>query len=211
MITFDEGGLRFNYRVVGVAIDKGRVLLQTAEGEGLWALPGGRGELMEPARETLKREMQEELNTDVQVGRLIWVVENFFTGNDFLTGDEMSCHELGFYFLMELPESSPLRDLTEFARIENEYTLLCRWHRLDDLIKVPLVPTFLRTALKTITENTEHIVHTDGEVQVRCRQSSLRLYRSYTSSLLSDSTATILNRLLKWENPRSRMREGDDY
>ena len=43
MITFDEGELRYSYRLVGIAVDKGRVLLQTGEGEGLWAYRGGGG------------------------------------------------------------------------------------------------------------------------------------------------------------------------
>ncbi|MDP6501334.1 MAG: NUDIX hydrolase [Dehalococcoidales bacterium] len=160
MITFDEGELRFSYRVVGIAVDKGRVLLQTGEGEGLWALPGGRGELMEPSEETLKREMREELDTDVRVGRLIWVMENFFRGNDLSTGNEMSCHELGFYFLMELPAGSPLRQAGEFHGIEEKSRLLFKWHDIDNLREIPLVPSFLKSALKRIPETTEHIVHT---------------------------------------------------
>ena len=70
MITFARGPLRFNYRVVGIAINDGRVLLHRAETDDFWALPGGRAELMEPASVTLQREMQEELGIEVQVLRL---------------------------------------------------------------------------------------------------------------------------------------------
>ena len=158
MITFDEGNLRFNYRVVGIAINNGRVLLHKAEDEDFWTLPGGRGELLEPARETRKREMQEELDVEIRVSRLVWVVENFFTY------EAKSCHELAFYFLMELPESSYVRELTEFPGEDNGVKLTFKWHQLDDLINITLYPSFLRTGLTRIPDNTEHIVHTDGEL-----------------------------------------------
>lgn len=78
MITFDHGKARFNFRVVGVALDGDRVLVHRPERDDFWTLPGGRGELLEPARDTLAREMLEEIGAEVQVGRLVWVVENFF-------------------------------------------------------------------------------------------------------------------------------------
>ena len=34
--------------------------------------------MQETAEETLKREMREEMQTDITVQRLLWVVENFF-------------------------------------------------------------------------------------------------------------------------------------
>ncbi len=46
--------------------------------------------------------MREELEVEVRVERLIWVVENFFEYQG------MSPHELGLYFLMRFPEGSPL-------------------------------------------------------------------------------------------------------
>ncbi len=51
----------------------------------------------ETSAETLQREMVEELGVAVEVGRLLWVVENFF---DF---EKRHWHELGFYYLMTVP------------------------------------------------------------------------------------------------------------
>ena len=72
MITFDGGPARFNFRVVGVALDRerGRALLHRAEHDDFWSLPGGRAELLEPAEATLRREMREELGVEVAVERL---------------------------------------------------------------------------------------------------------------------------------------------
>jgi hypothetical protein len=97
MITFDRGNVRFTYRVAGVAIRDGKVLAQKSVEGSYCFLPGGRAELRETAGETLRREMQEELHVDVAVGRLLWVVENFFE----LGGKAF--HELGLYFSMTFP------------------------------------------------------------------------------------------------------------
>ncbi len=78
MITIEEEGVKFQYRVAGVTMHYGRVLLHRADDEPFWTLPGGRAEMLETAEQTLKREMREELNADVQVGKLLWVIENFF-------------------------------------------------------------------------------------------------------------------------------------
>lgn len=69
MITFARENTRFTYRIVGVTIEDGRVLLHQAEGDDFWALPGGRAELLEPAEATLRREMREELDIEVEVVR----------------------------------------------------------------------------------------------------------------------------------------------
>jgi ADP-ribose pyrophosphatase YjhB (NUDIX family) len=41
-------------------------------------LPGGRVEALETTSDALRREMKEEIGQTIEVGRLLWVVENFF-------------------------------------------------------------------------------------------------------------------------------------
>lgn len=79
MITFTEGSRRFNYRVAGVFVEDGHVLVHRAEPDAFWTLPGGRGEFLEESAETLRREMLEEIGASVRVERLLWVVENSFS------------------------------------------------------------------------------------------------------------------------------------
>src|SRR3989304_4939607 len=153
MITFDEGRIRFTNRVVGIALDRGRVLLHRTDDMGFWALPGGRAELLEPSPETLRREMLEELEADVTVERLLWLAENFFQHEGRIH------HELGFYFLMHLSPDSPLRDKTEpFYGHEGETRIIFEWHSIDSLGTLRLYPTFLRSGLKSIPANIVHII-----------------------------------------------------
>lgn len=159
MITFEKDNAQFNYRIVGVVIHDGRVLLNSVEGWGFWFLPGGRAEMMEPARETLRREMREELGTDVEVERLLWIVENFFKF------DGQNFHETGLYFLMSLPPDSPLyKREGPFAGKEEHVALVFQWFRLDELPQIRLYPGFLPQALQSLPATTQHIVHKDGDL-----------------------------------------------
>src|ERR1700730_9019285 len=101
MLMVDSEGERFLYRVAGVAAIDGRVLVQRFEGEEFWCLPGGRVEMGEPAKEALAREMSEELGCEAGVGRLLWVIDNFFRHRG------VDHHELGLYFAITLPEDCP--------------------------------------------------------------------------------------------------------
>jgi ADP-ribose pyrophosphatase YjhB (NUDIX family) len=69
MITFETPQGQFNYRVAGVAIVDGHVLLHQAQGEDFWTLPGGRLEAMETASDALRREMLEEAASAGRVSR----------------------------------------------------------------------------------------------------------------------------------------------
>lgn len=158
MITFDRGNLRFSYRVAGVAIRDGKVLLQRPVEGGFYFLPGGRAELQESAGETLRREMQEELHVDVTVGRLLWVVENFFErgGKTF--------HELGMYFLMTFADDSPVVDTSRAILVEEtNHKFILQWYALDGLDSIQIYPSFLQTALRSLPDGTEHIVHIDAK------------------------------------------------
>ena len=163
MITFSGVSGRFSHRVVGVAVRGEEVLLHRAVTDDFWALPGGRGELLEPAEATLRREMLEELGVEVRVERLLWVVENFYTFKG--TGH----HELALFFLMALPPDSPQAAAREpFRGDEDGLELVFEWHPRATLDRVRLYPTFLRAALRALPDAPVHVVHTDpteGEVE----------------------------------------------
>ena len=157
MIRFDQGHRRFNYRIVGVALHNDHVLLHRADHESFWTLPGGRAEHGETAEQTLRREMLEELETEVRIDRLLWVVENFFEY------EGLSYHELAFYFLMTFPWGSvPLR-AEAFDREDAGVPLRFRWFpvRRDLLAELPLLPGFLPEGLTELPTSVVHIVQRD--------------------------------------------------
>ena len=150
MIILDTPSGRFTYRVAGIAIVDGHVLLHKAVGQDYWILPGGRAELMEQASATLRREMLEEAGLHVNVGRLVWVTENFFAENN------IRYHEIGLYFEMNTPTDSLTGRRLSFLGQEGAESIEFRWCPLDDL---PMFqPHFLAGRLASLPTVTEHIV-----------------------------------------------------
>ena len=158
MIRWDEGNRRFHYRVVGVAIHNGSVLLHRADHEPFWTLPGGRAEHGETAEETIKREMLEELATEVQLVRPLWFVENFF---DY---DGLSYHEISLYWLICFPPASTPLTVNAFESRDGDVRLVFKWFPLsqDQLAGLPLLPAFLATGLTDLPVSLVHVVQRDA-------------------------------------------------
>lgn len=148
---------RFKGRVIGVCKEDVAgnrcVLAHTTDPDEYWALPGGTIEALEPSATTLKREMIEELGVEVEIGRLIWIVENFFDieGSDF--------HEIAFYYEMRLPAECHLLSSTRpFTSQDGETELTFAWHSVDDVRQLHLKPEFLQTGLQETPSTTQHLV-----------------------------------------------------
>ena len=127
-----------------MATYSGRILLQRKNEDSFWALPGGKCHIEEPTAVALEREMLEEIGTIVIVRRLLWIAESFFEHNS------IRFHEIGFYFLLHIPQppsvaASPVDRSLEYS-----------WFPLN---RLPLVkPTFLADALKAdIPITTQHV------------------------------------------------------
>ncbi|MGD8189543.1 NUDIX hydrolase [Brevibacillus ginsengisoli] len=146
----------FHNRIVGVVLHQGHVLLHRNIHDDFWALPGGRGEVMEPSEITIQREFQEELGVTVSVERLLWLVENFFSH------ENLPYHELAMYYLLSIQDNSLPRNMQEeFTGIEHDVQLIFRWFPLEELEHLPLYPSFLRTALQELPTTIQHIRHYD--------------------------------------------------
>jgi ADP-ribose pyrophosphatase YjhB (NUDIX family) len=165
MINYERDGMRFNYRVAAICRHDDHVLIQRAVTDELWAMPGGRCELGEPSDVTIRRELAEEIGVVATIGRLLFVVESFFT----LNGEDR--HELCFYYDVSFPANHPLYDRTHAHRgiaaaetdEQEDVALIFRWFPVEELVDVPLYPTFLRTALRNVGAETRHVVHWDEQ------------------------------------------------
>ena len=140
---------RFKYRVAGIAIYQGKVLLQQGEGNHYLALPGGCVEMLETTQDALEREILEETGLHATVGRLVWVSENFFQRRS------KTIHELAFYYLMTMPASCTGGP---FEGVEGDFELHLDWYPLEMLDRINLVPSFLKTGLRAIPNHTEHLL-----------------------------------------------------
>jgi ADP-ribose pyrophosphatase YjhB (NUDIX family) len=145
-----DGDTIFLCRVAGVAVVDDRVLLHRSVHDDFWALPGGRLEVGETMSEALRREMREEVEVDVEVGRLLWVIENFFDHYPLDQPPDTSLrsahHELGFYYVMGVPEqlvSTPSFAGGELIGTPAEFPLEFRWFDRRVLCDADLRPAAL--------------------------------------------------------------------
>lgn len=101
-ILYKESDMIFSYRVGGILIRDGNILLQRPVDDD-YAIIGGHVAAMETTEETLRREFREEIHADIQVNRLIAVGEIFFPwGNK-------PCHQISLFYDISLknPDSLP--------------------------------------------------------------------------------------------------------
>lgn len=145
----------FNYRVVGVLRHAGRTLLQRAETDDFWVLPGGRGEFGEESSATIRREFLEEIGLTVKVERLLWVVENFFERTE-------RYHEISFYYLVKAVDPAPEADVFLGRREDREPQLVFRWATIEELAQLRVYPDFLPGVLADPPGSVTHIVHREG-------------------------------------------------
>ncbi len=94
-ILFKTDEFIFSYRVAGVLIQNGMILLQKPVNDG-YSLIGGHIKKFETGKDALKREFMEELHVKIDVDSLFAVVETFW-----LWG-KTPCHQLGLYYKIHL-------------------------------------------------------------------------------------------------------------
>ncbi len=155
VISFPIEGQRFNYRVAGIIIMNGHVLVCREDDDDYTMLPGGRVELGEASAVSLEREMAEELAMPANVGAMIATSESFYRreGEDF--------HELGFFYAVDLPGQGPNGSSPWLQRPDEGHILSFHWVPLagDALEQFNLLPRWLPGFLRELPEEQCHIVH----------------------------------------------------
>lgn len=132
----------FKFRVSGVIIKDGKVLLVEMDDAGFYCLPGGHVELGETTEEAMIREMKEETTKDTYIKKYLGNIENFFVNKH-----NVSIHEIAFYYLMDFKDE----DINNLSRTENDegtlVNLKFKWFDLKELDSVNIKPVFLKEIL----------------------------------------------------------------
>ena len=142
------------YRVGGIAVHGGHLLVEHNTRHGFSFVPGGRVEYGENAVEALERELREELGEEVAIGRLVLVADNLFK----IDGDRFQ--EITLYFLIEFAPGSKVfeRDGTFEG---GEPGSVFQWIPLDEVEQANLLPPFLRQLARDLPPSPEYIAHVD--------------------------------------------------
>lgn len=145
-ILFKKEDFVFSYRVGGILIRNGKILLQRPKNDD-YAIIGGHVAAMETSMETLKREFEEELHAKIESDNLLAIGEIYFPWG------KKPCHQICLYYRVHLAEDSiPLDGVFHgYDELDNERMDLdfC-WVSLEELkngIKVypqELIPYILK-------------------------------------------------------------------
>lgn len=94
-ILFETDEFIFSYRVGGLLIKNGKILLQKPKNDD-FAIIGGHVKGFETATEALKREFEEETHAKIAIDSLLAVGEVFFPWG------KKPCHQIGLYYKVHL-------------------------------------------------------------------------------------------------------------
>lgn len=156
-ILFKTDDWIFSYRVAGICVQNGKVLLQTTTGEDpSFAFPGGHVEFGETNEQTLIREFREEIGADVAVKELKWVAEIFFPWG------EKPCHQICLYYMVEI-QNRDFPQEGQFVGREHiegrNFDLEFHWIPLEDVEELEVYPVQTPQLLKKLDEGVQHFVY----------------------------------------------------
>ena len=126
-ILYKNDDFVFSYRVGGILVRNGKILLQRPKNDD-YAIIGGHVAAMETSEETLKREFKEELHAEIAVDNLMAIGEIYFPWGD------KPCHQICLYYKVHLLDDSiPLDGIFHgYDELDNERTELDESSEIDD-------------------------------------------------------------------------------
>lgn len=146
-INIRIGDYNFYSRAVAIIINDNKILFQKRRTDEFWALPGGKVSVGETTKETLKRELEEELGlTKFEIDEVCTVSEYFFKfGED-------QYHQYIFGHKVYVDSNEWIMKEDRFDGIEDNADLIFEWFNIDELENKPIKPDFLIEQLSKINE-----------------------------------------------------------
>jgi len=153
MINFRLEKGKFNYRVAGILIRGEKILITKYEHGAYWYLPGGRADLLEDSKTSLKREFKEELDCEIDVQQLHYFIEHFFTYKN------TKYHEICLMYKVELT-AGEIPD-EDFVREEFGSQFFFKWVTMDELADHDIKPLFIKKGI-ALKNEIQHVTQYDS-------------------------------------------------
>lgn len=163
-ILFDHGNARFSYRISALIVQNGRVLLQCPVGTEDYAFIGGHVEFGETTKETLIREIREEIHTDAFIGDLSAVGEVYIDWGRLPDGTPRHCHQIGLYFRATVDEGQ-LPDADHFFGYDEaggeKFSIEYIWVPLAELPSLTVYPPEVKRHILTGSKDVLHFTYSE--------------------------------------------------
>lgn len=155
-ILFKTDDYVFSYRVAGICIQNGKVLLQRPTNDNGFAFPGGHVAFGETNQETLMREFKEEIGTDISVSELKWVGEIFFSWG------EKPCHQICLFYTVVIEDGQTSKEGIIMSQEQLEgrnFDIEFHWVPIDKLSDIDIYPTYVKQLLENPDDRVQHFVY----------------------------------------------------
>jgi ADP-ribose pyrophosphatase YjhB (NUDIX family) len=156
-LLFKTDTFIFSYRLAGVLVKNGKVLLQRTLDNPSYAFPGGHATFPETNEETLIREFKEEIDADIYVGDLIWVGEIFFPWQG------KPCQQICLFYSIDLKDAHQIPFDGSFMARESfdgkTFDLEFFWIKIDEIDNILLYPPIAKELLHHMDEGVKHFVY----------------------------------------------------
>lgn len=150
-LTFKTSIGKFNYRVGAIIIRDKKLLMIKNDSAPYYYSVGGRVKLNETSEEAVVRETFEETGIGLEIDRLAFIHEHFFTEET----TKEHYHEIALFYLMKVPTNMDFvcRSFGEQGAKEHLH-----WLPIEDLGSYHLYPKFFKTKLSRNINGIEHII-----------------------------------------------------
>ena len=153
-LTLDVEDYKLNIRAGAVIIHNKKILTHKNINKDYYCLPGGRVQIGENSIETVKRELQEELNKDVEITGYVATIENFFEL------EEKKYHEIYFLHKIEFINEEDKKIESTIHNMEGKEYLIYEWLDLEKIDEYNIMPSCLKDIIKS-TNLPQHVINID--------------------------------------------------
>ncbi len=153
-LTLDVEDYKLNIRAGAVIIHNKKILTHKNINKDYYCLPGGRVEIGENSVDTVKRELQEELNKDIEIMGYVATIENFFEL------EEKKYHEIYFLHKIEFTNEEDKKIESTMHNMEGKEYLIYEWLDLDKIDEYNIMPSCLKDIIKG-KDFPKHVINID--------------------------------------------------
>ncbi len=147
----------FHGRACGIIRQENKFLIMKVNKTSYYHIPGGHIEIGENSKQTVIREIKEEIGCDIEEISLFAVQENFWTR------DNKKCHGIEFYYIIQPKQYLQMIDYEKVEIDKGEEKLLeFKWVNSEELKDIDLRPSNIRNMLinEEYLKGLTHIVTT---------------------------------------------------